>query len=277
MNLIKTAFLLGLLSILMVMMGGYVGGSQGALVFFIIAMALNFASYWWSDKIVLRMYRAQPIEENDAPELFSIVSDLSSRAGIPMPRIYILPQTTPNAFATGRNPSHAAVAVTRGILNLLDRDELAGVIAHELSHIKNRDILIGTVAASIAGAVTLIANMLRFSLIFAGGSRRRDDNALGILILSILAPIAAVIIQLAVSRTREFQADASAAKLTGSPYGLANALRKLQMSVTRNPLNTGSHSTAHLFIVNPFKKNFLSNLFSTHPSTEARIDRLLNN
>lgn len=275
MNFIKTVVLLGLLSVLLVFMGNYIGGQQGAVIFFGIALVMNFASYWWSDKIVLAMYRAKPVEEREAPELYAIVRELADRAGIPMPRVYILPQDTPNAFATGRNPNHAAVAVTQGILQLLDRNELKGVIAHELSHVKNRDILIGTIAATIAGAITLIANMMRYSLFFIGGSdRRRNDNAIGLLILSILAPIAALIIQLAVSRSREFQADESGAHLAGSSEGLARALEKLEMNIRHNPLRGGAPATAHLFIVNPFRADFIATLFSTHPSTQQRIERL---
>ncbi|MEW6535295.1 MAG: zinc metalloprotease HtpX [Candidatus Auribacterota bacterium] len=275
MNFMKTVFLLGLLTVLLVMLGGYIGGSQGAMFFFLIALALNFSSYWWSDKIVLTMYRAQPVSESDAPELYSIVRELAQRANLPMPRVYIVPESRPNAFATGRNPKHAVVAVTEGIMRLLNKEELSGVIAHELSHIKNRDILIGSVAATIAGAIAMLANMLRWSFMFVGSGRRRDDNALGLLVLSILAPIAALIIQMAVSRAREFQADAGAASITGSPDGLASALRKLESSVRRNPVVGGSPATAHMFIVNPFKKDFFTSLFSTHPSTEQRIERLM--
>ncbi len=276
MNTLKTGIFLGLLTALLVLMGGYFGGSQGAVIFFIIALAMNFFSYWFSDKIVLAMYGAQPVSESDAPDLYSIIRELTSRADLPMPKVYILPQDTPNAFATGRNPDHAAVAVTSGIMGLLNREELKGVIAHELSHIKNRDILISTIAATIAGAVTLIANMLRYSAIFFGG-RDRDDNGggiIGLIVLSILAPVAAMIIQLAVSRAREYQADESGAKLAGSPMGLASALEKLERSVQRYPMQGGTQTTAHLFIVNPFKKEFLGNLFRTHPSTKDRIERL---
>ena len=274
MNTLKTGLLLGLLSVLLVFMGSYLGGAQGATAFFVIAMIMNFAGYWWSDKIVLAMYRAKPIEENQAPELFDIMRNLTNKAGLPMPKLYILPQDTPNAFATGRNPSHAAVAVTSGIMKILNNKELEGVLAHELSHIKNRDILIGTIAATIAGAISLIATMARYAFIFAGGDRRRNNNALGLLVMSIIAPIAALVIQMAISRSREFQADASAAKLTGSPRGLAAALEKLEQTVKRNPLQSGSQATAHMFIINPFKPGLLSSLFRTHPTTEQRIEKL---
>ncbi|MDX9702247.1 MAG: zinc metalloprotease HtpX [Candidatus Auribacterota bacterium] len=274
MNTIKTTLLLGLLTGLLVVMGQYVGGSQGAIVFFVIAMVINFASYWWSDTIVLKMYRAQPLERNQAPEIYRMVEDLTQRAGMPMPKLYILPQSTPNAFATGRNPSHAAVAVTQGIIHLLSEEELKGVLAHELSHIKHHDSLISTVAATIAGAITLIASILRYSLMFFGSGRNRNDNVLGMLVLSILAPVAAVIIQLAVSRSREFAADKGGAELAGSPVGLARALEKLERSVRHNPLQSGSYVTSHLFIVNPFRSSSLARLFSTHPSTEDRVKRL---
>lgn len=274
MNMIKTTLLLGLLTGLLVVMGQYVGGTQGAMTFFIIAMVINFASYWWSDTIVLKMYRAQPLEKHEAPHIYAMVGQMTQQAGMPMPKLYMLPQSTPNAFATGRNPRHAAVAVTQGITNLLTDEELKGVLAHELSHIKHHDSLISTVAATIAGAITLIATMLRYSFLFFGGGRNRDDNVLGLLVLSILAPIAAVIIQLAVSRSREFAADRGGAELAGSPTGLARALEKLQRGVQRNPMQAGSHTTSHLFIVNPFKADFFAKLFSTHPPTEERVKRL---
>ena len=274
MNTLKTGLLLGLLSVLLVFMGSYLGGAHGALTFFVIAMVMNFAGYWWSDKLVLTMYRAKPIEEHQAPELYSIMRNLTDKAGLPMPKLYVLPQDTPNAFATGRNPHHAAVAVTSGIMRILNRQELEGVLAHELSHIKNRDILIGTIAAAVAGAISLIATMARYAFIFASGDRRRNDNALGLLVMSIIAPIAAMVIQMAISRSREFQADASAAKLVGSPRGLATALEKLEQTVTRRPMQAGTQVTAHLFIINPFKQGFISSLFRTHPTTQQRIEKL---
>ncbi|MCB1196219.1 zinc metalloprotease HtpX [bacterium] len=273
MNTLKTALLLGLLSILLIYTGGFIGGSQGATIFFLIALAMNFSSYWWSDKIVLAMYRAQPIEEKSAPELFRMVQSLTDNAGIPMPRLYLIPDMRPNAFATGRNPNNAVVAVTQGILKMLNTEELKGVIAHELSHIKNRDILIGSVAATIAATITLLARVVGYSAMFGGGNDRREGG--NPLLMMILAPIAAMIIQMAVSRSREFQADASAAQLIGSPNGLASALRKLEISAQTYPMHGGSSSTAHLFIVNPFRSSLFQNLFSTHPSTEERIKRLL--
>ncbi len=276
-NLFKTAVLLAALTSLVVLIGNAVGGQQGMLFAFILAVAMNFGSYWFSDRIVLAMYRARPIEEAQAPDLYRIVRRLTSRAGVPMPRIYLIPSDTPNAFATGRNPEHAAVAVTEGIMRMLDDDELEGVLAHELSHVKNRDTLTMTIAATLAGVITYLAHMAQWAAIFGGG--RRDDEegsgggAIGALLMFILAPIAAMLIQLAISRAREFQADASGAQLVGRPWGLAKALEKLEMASRMAPMDA-TPATAHLFIVNPLRGAGLLTLFSTHPPVQERIARL---
>jgi heat shock protein HtpX len=279
MNSIKTAVLMaGLAGILMVL-GGLAAGDQGVIMAFIIAMGMNFFSYWFSDKLVLAMYRAQEVSSIEAPELHHIVRNLADRAGLPMPRVYVIPTETPNAFATGRNPSHAVVAVTEGILRILSRDELEGVLGHELAHVKHRDILIQTVAATFASAISFLAFMTRWGAMFGGfGGRDENDGGgiLGLLVMAIVAPIAAMIIQLAISRSREFGADATGAHISGRPLALANALRKLSLGVQRRPLaDTPSHNaTAHMFIVKPFSGRGLAALFSTHPSTEERIARL---
>jgi heat shock protein HtpX len=237
---------------------------------------MNFGSYWFSDRIVLAMYGAQPIQESQAPDLYRVVRRLTSKAGIPMPRVYLIPSDTPNAFATGRSPEHAAVAVTEGIMRMLDEDELEGVLAHELSHVKNRDTLIMTIAATLAGVITYLAHMAQWAAIFGGGRRDDDEGgggALGALLMAILAPIAAMLIQLAISRAREFQADASGAHLAGRPWGLAKALEKLDMASKVAPMQA-TPATAHLFIVNPLRGGGLLTLFSTHPPIPERIARL---
>ena len=274
-NMFKTALLLVVLTVLLVLIGGAIGGQQGMLVAFVLALGMNFFSYWFSDKMVLAMYRARPIEESQAPALYRIVRTLATRGGIPMPRVYLIPSETPNAFATGRNPQHAAVAVTEGSMRILDEEELEGVLAHELSHVKNRDVLIATIAATLAGAITYLAHMAQWAMIFGG---RRDDEeegggVLGGILMAILAPIAAMLIQMAVSRAREFQADATGARLAGKPWGLAKALEKLEMASKAVPMDA-SPSTAHLFIVNPLSGRSLLRLFSTHPPIEERIARL---
>ena len=274
-NMFKTALLLVVLTVLLVLIGGAIGGQQGMLVAFVLALGMNFFSYWFSDKMVLAMYRAKPIEESQAPALYRIVRTLATRGGIPMPRVYLIPSETPNAFATGRNPQHAAVAVTEGSMRILDEEELEGVLAHELSHVKNRDVLIATIAATLAGAITYLAHMAQWAMIFGG---RRDDEeegggVLGGILMVILAPIAAMLIQMAVSRAREFQADATGARLAGKPWGLAKALEKLEMASKAVPMDA-SPSTAHLFIVNPLSGRSLLRLFSTHPPIEERIARL---
>jgi len=279
MNAVRTSLLMVALTVLLVLAGGALGGRQGMVVALVLAVVMNFFSYWFSDTIVLKMYRAREIGRKEDPELYDIVSGLAQRAGLPMPRIYICPQMTPNAFATGRNPKHAAVAVTQGIRGMLTREELAGVLGHELAHVKHRDILIGSIAAVIAGAITFLASMARWALIFGGvgGSRdnRGEGNVIASLIMMILAPIAAMLIQMAISRSREFAADAEGAKISGTPLGLASALGKLQMANRQIPMHANP-STAHMFIMNPLSARGIQNFFSTHPSTEERIARLRN-
>jgi heat shock protein HtpX len=280
MNGIKTTILLATLTGILVAIGGMLGGQQGMVIALVFAGAMNFFSYWFSDKIVLKMYRAHEVGEREAPELYSVVRELTQRAGMPMPRLYVIPQEQPNAFATGRNPSHAAVAVTQGITRLLSRDELRGVLAHELGHVKNRDILISSVAATIAGAISMIANILQWGAIFGGFGGRSDEegngggNIIGLLATIIVAPLVAMIVQMAISRTREFSADASGARLSGAPLSLASALRKIDAYAHRIPMTVGNEGSAHMFIVHPFAGGGLMRLFSTHPSTEERVARL---
>jgi heat shock protein HtpX len=274
-NTLKTTLLLGLLTGLFLAIGGWLGGQSGMVFAFVLALVMNFASYWFSDKIVLAMYSAQPISEGDAPVVYRIVRNLATKAQIPMPRLYLLPSPTPNAFATGRSPQHAAVAVTEGILRIMDERELEGVLAHELSHVLNRDVLISTIAATLAGAVMMIANMARWAAFF-GTSRDSEEggmNPIALVVTAIVAPIAALLIQMAVSRAREFQADASGARLTRQPEGLASALAKLEQASRIVPMDA-SPATAHLFIVNPLSGRSLLSLFSTHPPIEERIARL---
>jgi heat shock protein HtpX len=269
--------LLGALTGLLMLIGGLVGGARGAEFAFIIALAMNFLSYWFSDKIVLRAYGAQELDASAAPELYSIVQELAHEAHIPVPRIYLIDTDTPNAFATGRSPKHAAVAVTRGILRICSREELKGVLGHELSHVINRDILTSSIAATLAGAIMILASWARWGAIFGGFGGGGDDNRRGglleLLVMAFLAPLAASLIQLAVSRTREYQADASGARLAHNPLFLANALRKLEAANERMPMDAGP-ATAHLFIVNPLSAQGISRLFSTHPPIEERIRRL---
>ncbi len=274
-NMFKTAFLLAILTAMMVLIGGAIGGERGMLTAFILALVMNLGSYWFSDKIVLAMYGAQRIDEAQAPRVYAIVRRLATRAGIPMPPVYMIPTETPNAFATGRNPEHAAVAVTEGILRILDEDELEGVLAHELSHVKNRDVLISTIAATLAGAITYLAHMAQWAAMFGGGRRDDDEggNPFGLILMAILAPIAALLVQMAVSRAREYQADASGARLAGHTGGLANALGKLEVASQAVPM-AANPATAHLFIVNPLSGQSLMQLFSTHPPIEERIARL---
>ncbi|MBI5115698.1 zinc metalloprotease HtpX [Candidatus Poribacteria bacterium] len=276
MNGLRTMFLLTALTLLFVFVGQVVGGRQGAMFAFVFALIMNFGAYWFSDKLVLAMYRAKPVSPNEAPRLYSIVQGLAISAGLPMPKMYIIPSRSPNAFATGRNPQHAVVAVTEGILDLLDEDELRGVLAHELAHVRNRDMLIGSIAATMAGAIMMLANMARWGAIIGGfGGRDDRDNggALGLLVAAIVAPIAALLIQMAVSRSREYQADASGAGIAGNPYGLADALAKLESASKTRPIQANPAS-AHLFIVNPLHGKSMWNLFSTHPPIEDRIRRL---
>ncbi len=274
-NNIKTVFLLGLLTGIILFIGSF-WGQTGLTIALILSIGMNFTSYFFSDKIALRMYGAQPVTQEEAPELYAIMDFLCARQNIPMPKLYIIPEDSPNAFATGRNPEHASVAVTQGAMRLLNRDELTGVLAHEISHVKNRDILISSVAASLAGMIMWLANMARFAAIFGGGRDRDDEGggALGGLVTIIVAPIAAFLIQMWISRTREYQADASGAEAAGGPQGLASALRKLDDYSKRVPMEA-SPSTAHMFIIHPFTGSSLMNLFSTHPSTQKRIERLL--
>ncbi|MGB6067259.1 MAG: zinc metalloprotease HtpX [Desulfomonilaceae bacterium] len=272
MNQLKTVLLLTCLGALLVVIGGYIGGKNGATIALVIALVMNFGSYWFSDKIVLSMYNAQEVSEADAPDLFRLVRQLTQQAGLPMPRVYIIPDASPNAFATGRNPSHAAVAVTEGILKLLSWDELAGVIGHELGHVKNRDILIQTVAATIGAAVTYLA---QFGFLFGGRSDDREGGGslVGMILMMILAPLAAAIIQMAISRSREYIADETGAHICGHPMWLAGALEKLRRGVEAVPMDA-EQATAHMFIVKPFSGGGLANLFSTHPPIEERIERL---
>jgi len=280
MNGFRTTILLAALTALVVWIGQMFGGSHGAVMALIFAGVMNFFSYWFSDKIVLRMYGAQEITPNQDPELFGIVQNLAASASLPMPRVYIIPEETPNAFATGRNPEHAAVAVTQGIRRILDKRELAGVLGHELTHVKNRDILISSIAATLAGAISYIAQMAQWAAIFGGGSRDREEggsNIFSLLFMMIVAPLAAMLIQMAVSRSREYMADAGGAKISGDPLALASALRKLHMGAQNIPMQVSdatASSTAHMFIVNPLSGGGLANLFSTHPAMEERIARL---
>lgn len=274
MNYLKTAFLLGALTVILVLFGELLGGRQGATIALVFAAVFNFGAYWWSDKLVLKMYGARRVDEEEAPQLHAILRSLAMRASLPMPAVYIIDTDTPNAFATGRNPSHAAVAATSGILKILDGEELEGVLAHELSHIRHRDILISTVAATLAGAITYLARMAYFTSLFGGRSDRRGGNPLSLLIMMIVAPVAALVIQLAVSRSREYGADQGGAALS-APEKLANALRKLEYYNRRMPMARASSATAHLFIVNPLSGGgAFAKLFSTHPPMEDRVRRL---
>lgn len=272
MNTLRTFFLLTLLTVILVAAGGAIGGSGGALLALILAGGMNFFSYWFSDKIVLAMYRGQQVESG---VLFEVVRDICLRNNLPMPRVYILPQETPNAFATGRNPEHAVVAATEGILRVLSREELTGVMAHEMAHVTHRDILIGSIAATIAGAITYLAHMAQWAMIFGGG---RDDDEGGnpfvLILMMILAPIAAMLVQMAVSRSREYVADEGGARLCGNPHALASALRKLEMANERAPMHNPNEATAHMFIVSPLRGGGLMTLFSTHPPMAERIRRL---
>ncbi len=275
-NQLKTAALLGALTALLVIFGSQLGGQGGMMIAFVFALGLNAFSYWFSDKLVLRMYKAREVTEAQEPGLFAMLHRLTASAGIPMPKVYIIPDQSANAFATGRNPEHAAVAVTQGILQLLSREELEGVLAHELAHVKNRDILIGTVAAVIAGVITYIAQMAQWAAIFGGFSRDDDDEGggmLGTLLLAFLAPIAALLVQMAISRSREYLADETGARLAGSPSGLAGALEKLEAASGRRPLKANP-ATENMFIVKPFTGGGMMKLFSTHPPTQERVRRL---
>ncbi|MFP5239067.1 MAG: zinc metalloprotease HtpX [Acidobacteriota bacterium] len=274
---IKTALLLGVLTAVLVLMGSAMGGRTGMIIAFGLALVMNVGSYWFSDKIVLRMYQAQELTEADAPGLFDLVGQLARNAGLPMPKVYLIPQEQPNAFATGRNPEHAAVAVTEGLLRLVSPDELAGVLAHEMGHIKNRDILVQTVASVVAGAITSLASMIKWGAIFGMGRSSDEEGGgggLGAIFMAILAPIAAMLIQMAISRSREFLADETGAKLAGNPLPLAGALKKLDDYAHAVPMQGANPATESMFIVNPLSGGGIAGLFSTHPPTEERIRRL---
>ncbi|MBQ7703838.1 MAG: zinc metalloprotease HtpX [Selenomonadaceae bacterium] len=276
MNILKTTILMALLSGLMVAIGGAINGSTGAMIMLVISLGMNFFSYWFSDSIVLKSYNAQEVSENDAPQLYNIVKNLAQKAELPMPKVYIIDSDVPNAFATGRNPDHAAVAVTTGIMRALDENEISGVLGHELAHVKHRDILTGTIAASMAGVISMVANIVQWGAIL--GTRSENDNGgiFGTLATIIVAPIAASLIQMAISRSREYDADKTGGELCGDPRYLASALEKIEYYAQRNTLENSSTSTAHMFIVNPLEGStkMLKNLFSTHPATEDRILKL---
>ena len=277
MNRLKTTFLLSLLTVLMVFMGSAIGGKSGMVMAFVMALGMNFFSYWFSDKIVLKMYGAQEIGEHDHPSFYGMVRRLAQQAGLPMPKVYIIPSESPNAFATGRNPAHAAVAATEGILRILSPEELEGVMAHELAHIQNRDILVGTIAATFAGAISMLGNMLQWGAMLGAGRGDDEEGAgglIGSLAMAIIAPIAAMLIQMAVSRSREYLADETGARTCGRPLALANALRKLHNASQVLPMQEARPATAHMFIVNPLTGGSLLKLFSTHPPMEERIARL---
>jgi len=281
MNGFRTTILLAMLTALVVWIGQMVGGPNGAIMALIMAGAMNFFSYWFSDKIVLKMYGGQQISANDDPELYGLVQELAGKAGLPMPKVYMIPEAAANAFATGRNPDHAAVAVTQGIRRILNKRELAGVLGHELTHVKHRDILISSIAATLAGAISYLAYMAQWAAIFGGGSRDREGGGgggiFGLLFMMIVAPMAAMLIQMAVSRSREYMADAGGAKISGDPLALASALRKLHMGAQNIPLDVNpatQNATAHMFIVSPLSGSTFASLFSTHPAMEERIARL---
>lgn len=276
MNTLKTGFLLTVLTLLLVGIGRMVGGASGMVWAFGFALIMNAVTYWYSDKIVLKMYRARPISQADSPQLYATVDGLRRQAGLPMPKLYVIPGDMPNAFATGRNPQHAAVAVTEGLMRILNRDEVEGVLAHELAHVRNRDILISTIAATFAGAIMMLGSMVRWAALFGGFGRSDDDDGggmLGFLVLAILAPIAAMMIQMAISRSREYQADATGASVSGKPLGLANALTKLE-NASRVVPSQANPATAHMFIVNPLRGGGIGSLFSTHPPIPERVARL---
>ncbi len=274
MNTLKTVFLMTLMMVLFIFVGDLLGGRSGMTVAFMFALAMNFGSYWFSDKVVLAMYKAKEVNAESAPKLYGLVEELSQRASLPMPRVYVIENPTPNAFATGRDPQHAAVAVTTGILKILNTEELAGVIGHELAHVKHRDILIGTIAATFVGTITFVANMASWAMMFGRGNSDDDDSGLASLFLMIVAPIAATLLQLAISRSREFVADEGGAEISGVPLALASALEKLSMQNQMQPIMDAKPATAHMFIVNPLKGGGLMKLFSTHPSMEERVARL---
>lgn len=278
MNQLKTTFLMTLLTLLMIAMGGAIGGKSGMIIAFVLAGGMNFFAYWNSDKIVLRLYKAREVSRAESPDFYGLVEDLAHKAGMPMPKVYVIPSDSPNAFATGRSPQHAAVAATQGIMRILTRDELEGVMAHELSHVMHRDTLVSTIAATFAGAISMLGNMLQWATIFGMGGRDSEEGGgsmLGGLALAIIAPIAAMLIQMAVSRSREYMADETGARLCGKPQALASALAKLQQAAGMAPMQEATPATSHMFIVNPLTTSRLASLFSTHPATEDRIARLM--
>lgn len=274
MNTLKTTFLMALMMVLFLFIGNMIGGSSGMTIALIFSLVMNFGSYWFSDKIVLAMYGAKEVDASTAPKLYGLVENLSKTANLPMPRVYVIDNPTPNAFATGRNPQNAAVAVNSGILQILNTDELSGVLAHELAHVKHRDILIGTIAATMVGTITYIAHMAGWAAMFGRGSDRDDDSGISSLFLMIVAPIAATLIQLAISRSREYDADKRGAEISGNPMFLASALKKLTQANEIMPEHDPRPATAHMFIVNPLRGGGLMSLFSTHPPMEERIKRL---
>jgi len=275
MNGFKTAILMTVMMVLFILVGNLIGGESGMMVAFLISLVMNFGSYWFSDKIVLTMYHAKEVTREQYPQLYDSVENLAMKAELPMPKVYVMENPTPNAFATGRNPHHSAVAVTTGILNLLKRDELEGVISHELTHVKNRDILVGTIAATLVGTITFIARMAGWAAMFSGGRDSRDrGNVFSDLALIIIAPIAAMLIQMAISRSREYMADEGGAQISGNPLALASALNKLQHGNEVIPMRNAGTSSAHMFIINPLSGKSLMKLFSTHPPIEERIARL---
>ena len=276
-NRLKTTLLLSLLTVLMVLMGSAIGGQSGMVIAFLMALAMNFFSYWFSDKIVLKMYGAREVGEHDHPAYYGMVRRLATQAGLPMPRVYIIPSESPNAFATGRNPNHAAVAATEGILRILSPEELEGVMAHELAHVQNRDILVGTIAATFAGAISMLGSMLQWGAILGAGRSDDEEGAgslAGSLVMAFIAPLAAMLIQMAVSRSREYLADETGARICGQPLALANALRKLHNASHAIPMQEARPASAHMFIVNPLTGGSLLKLFSTHPPMEERVARL---
>jgi len=277
MNTLRTTILMALLTVLLVLAGGAIGGRNGMTMALVMAGVMNFVSYWFSDKIVLAMYGAREVTEAESPQFFGMVRQLALQAGLPMPKVYLIESETPNAFATGRNPEHAAVAATTGIMRILTREELMGVMAHELTHVRNRDILIGSIAATIAGAITYLAHMAQWAAMFGGGRDRDEEGGggvIGLIVMAVVAPLAAMLIQMAISRSREYSADKGGAEISGNPLYLANALRKLEMANRQIPMMQATEATAHMFIVNPLTGGGLMSLFSTHPPMEERVRRL---
>jgi heat shock protein HtpX len=277
MNTLRTTFLMALLTILLLLAGGAMGGKNGMTMALVMAGVMNFASYWFSDKIVLAMYGAREVTDAESPQLVGMVRQLARQTGLPMPKVYLMESETPNAFATGRNPEHAAVAATTGIMRILTREELMGVMAHELTHVRNRDILIGSIAATFAGAITYLAHMAQWAAMFGGGRDRDEEEGggvFGLIVMAIVAPLAAMLIQMAISRSREYSADKGGAEISGNPLYLANALKKLEMANQQIPMMQATQATAHMFIVSPLTGGGIASLFSTHPPMAERVQRL---